>query len=452
MSRALASFCVFLIASSATACAPGVPGNPTWAEDVAPILAANCVRCHTVPAIGGAPDGFRLDTFEDWQADDGTMVRGAGTMASDGLISDYVRTRIAPDNDDVPQMPPEEGFASLSDRQVDVLLAWMDNVDADTRPVRGAARDGNSAPEMTIIDQLVQQDGTLVIDYQITDADNEIVVGELVVGDDIDTGTIVSRELHSGRGQVVWDIAAFPDGNYTIFGALRDPSGSHEINLGTRELTPGDVAPAVAVQNLRRDSLIGIAEGTDFDLQVAVADLDTADADLTLTLQARLGETVIDIPVGAMVAGVNTITWDLTNVPAGDAWRLDVTVSDQTSTRTLEIGPFIVAKGTTTETFDSINTNILSAYCNFCHNGGNPATPTVPGLTHDFSVYGNQGTAPDVVLGARELAGLIYRRAIQQQNMPPVSYLAPSGLTIPAQDLARLTEWLLAGAPEGAAQ
>src|SRR5690606_560452 len=68
-------------AAPAIACGPGGPASPTWAEDAAPILAANCGRCHTVPAIGGAPSGFRLDIYDDWVGDDGAVIRGAGTMA-----------------------------------------------------------------------------------------------------------------------------------------------------------------------------------------------------------------------------------------------------------------------------------------------------------------------------------------------------------------------------------
>src|SRR5690606_12961190 len=54
-----------LAALAATACAPAAPANPTWEADVAPILAANCVRCHRSPAVNGAPNNFRLDICEE---------------------------------------------------------------------------------------------------------------------------------------------------------------------------------------------------------------------------------------------------------------------------------------------------------------------------------------------------------------------------------------------------
>ena len=33
-------------------CAPAEPGAPTWVDDVAPILASNCIRCHGSPPLG----------------------------------------------------------------------------------------------------------------------------------------------------------------------------------------------------------------------------------------------------------------------------------------------------------------------------------------------------------------------------------------------------------------
>lgn len=46
-----------------------VPENPTWNDDIQPILAENCATCHTDTPSNGAPDGFRLDSYAD-DADD----------------------------------------------------------------------------------------------------------------------------------------------------------------------------------------------------------------------------------------------------------------------------------------------------------------------------------------------------------------------------------------------
>ena len=433
MSRFSLFFWISLVFASLAACAPGVPDSPTWADDVAPILAANCVRCHTVPAIGGAPDSFRLDTYDDWTLDDGRVIRGAGTMA------DYIRQRIAPASQAVPVMPPPEGFARLTDRQIDVLVNWTENLGSDGRPERGPARDGNRPPEMTIRSKTMNSDGALVIDYEIRDPDGEPVVGELAVGDSADGATVVSHDLHDGRGQVIWDIATFTPGTYGIFGFLHDPSGRHVVKPDMHDVPSTARAPAVTVVGLARDSLIASAETPTFDILVDIVDSDSMNAgDLTMAVKAYLGRTEFVVsPSAAATTGMNTVLWDLTTVPEGDAWHLEVTVNDQTQNkRVVDIGPFIVGRvAGTSETFQSISENVLGA-CTFCH-----PNKQIPGLTHDFQDHADQGD----VRGVNTLRGVIYRRTVQQRNMPPVSSL----ITLGQEQIDRLREWLLAGAPQG---
>ena len=412
-------------------CSPSTPATPTWAEDVAPILAANCVRCHTVPAIGGAPETFRLDTYDDWTGDDGRVIRGAGTMSS------YILQRIDP-GPGVPPMPPEEGFARLTSRQIDVLSNWANNIGADLRAERGAPRDGNEAPAMTVT--LVDRDAdTVAIDYNIDDPDHDIVTGDLIVGASVDGGVVISRELHSGNGTVLWDVGAFAAGSYTIFAVLRDTSGSHEIDLGSRDVTTGNTAPTATVRNLGRNSLISSTEATTFGIEINVQDADfmlgqTLDLDVTATL----GDTMVTVATGqAAVIGTNIVTWDLTGVPAGARWRLQVTVSDGGDSRTVEAGPFILGDAVTTDTFTTMTDDFFAVYCNFCH----PAA-SIPGLTHNFTQY--QAAAGDDILGVRELRGEIFRRVIEQRNMPPASI--PT--FVDPLVVERLESWLLAGAPE----
>ena len=66
-----------LAAAALTACAPEVPETPTWLQDVRPIVLANCVRCHTPPPIGGAPDNVRFDKYADEDRDGSGGAAGA---------------------------------------------------------------------------------------------------------------------------------------------------------------------------------------------------------------------------------------------------------------------------------------------------------------------------------------------------------------------------------------
>lgn len=403
----------------ASACNPGAPENPTWASDVAPILAANCVRCHTVPAIGGAPNGFRLDTYEDWIADDGRVIRGAGTMAP------YMVLRIKHETD---PMPPRFG---LDDVQIETIESWARDLGADGRPVHGGPRPANQAPGMTILGMEEVEDA-LVIEYEIRDPDHDIVVGELRAGD-----VVLTRELHSGRGQVRWDIGAFASGNYQLSARLRDGSAEHAVDLVPYDVNhPDNTAPTVRIIRPVRDEIVASNEGQIFVIRVNIDDPDVAG--MTMSIRAQLGNQSVEVlPAQAALPGENTVNWDIADVPEGLDWHLVVTVSDGTTTRTVESGPFIVSHRTTTDTFATIHEAILAGRCSYCHQGS-----TIPGMTYNFNSPGQvqAGDPP----GVYDVRGLIYRRAVQQRTMPPISL----GVPLSAEEAERLGNWLLAGAPQ----
>ena len=107
--------------------------------------------------------------------------------------------------------------------------------------------------------------------------------------------------------------------------------------------------------------------------------------------------------------------------------------------------PFTIGHGTTALRFDPDIVEILTEHCGLCH-GGVDSEPAGK-LDFDFTTY---LTDPDGATGAYPARGRIYRRAVLQQNMPPLS--APlffEGFPrMPDDARARLAEWLLAGAPE----
>jgi hypothetical protein len=142
---------------SLAACAPGVPDAPSFQEHVAPILAANCMRCHGYPSIGGAPEAFRLDSFEDLPLSDepDQLITGVASMAP--VIAERVASTDAP-------MPPRFG---LDDYQIETITNWAKT------GTRGAPRPDNQPPVVsaTVTD--------LVVAIRIDDADDSIVAGQL---------------------------------------------------------------------------------------------------------------------------------------------------------------------------------------------------------------------------------------------------------------------------------
>lgn len=134
------------------ACAPAVPDEPSFQQHVAPILAANCVRCHGAPPIGGAPPAFRLDLFDDAAA-----------------YAERIAIRTARS-----EMPPR---FPLDDYQIDTLARWF-----ELGARRGAPNAGNRAPTAQIVDGLILVD----------DPDGDLVGGTLL------TGGVVLGPLRSG--------------------------------------------------------------------------------------------------------------------------------------------------------------------------------------------------------------------------------------------------------------
>ena len=113
-----------------------VPANPTYAKDVAPILNANCIRCHgagdmlntmIVNGYPNSPSICYLQRFEDEgdcaDPNNPACKHGAafcGTrMGADSLITGMINLP----NDSTSRMPPPPADP-LSDRDKEVINRW----------------------------------------------------------------------------------------------------------------------------------------------------------------------------------------------------------------------------------------------------------------------------------------------------------------------------------------
>lgn len=206
------------------ACVGDVPASPSFQEDVLPLLAANCVRCHAYPQIGGAPADLRLDSHDDTVVDEGptagvdddVVVIGAALAA--GAIAAEVASG---------RMPPR---ATLDDRARDTLLAWARAVPAppDPPPPR-VARPGNALPGIEV-DASGRDGGRVILRYRLDDADGDLVVGGLRL-----RGAGVDRliaPIRAGRDELRWDPADLPPGRYELWAAVDDGGGWIELAAG----------------------------------------------------------------------------------------------------------------------------------------------------------------------------------------------------------------------------
>ena len=225
MTRAPHLFGIVTLLAAVAGCTESAPSAPTWIDDVRPILAANCVRCHGLPAIAGAPGTFRLDKYGDTLLPDGTVVSGAAGVA-------FIIGFRAGDKGDMPPDYPRP------DWQRDTLLNW------NTTGVALGDRADNAPPELIVAEgATIDVPGSGSLPYEVTDADGDLVDGQLIArpttGDDI----VLSADLRSGRGVATYDTPVLPDGSYELLAVLTDDLVTVEVSFGSVSVA-GNVARA----------------------------------------------------------------------------------------------------------------------------------------------------------------------------------------------------------------
>lgn len=227
--------CSVLAVAGLTACAEDVPTTPSFQADVMPILAANCVRCHSVPQLGGAPEdcvdsptgprtcGFRLDSFADTVIDEGdpTMVTDDRVVLGAASIALAIPLRIDDSRDPMPPRFP------LGDYERDVLRRW-----AQSDPPARNPRVDNRAPTASAE---ITDGATVAIAVTVADDDRDLVVGELRARGP--EGDRLIASIRSGRLDLTWPRPTVA-GRYELVALLDDGGLPVERAVGSLEVAP----------------------------------------------------------------------------------------------------------------------------------------------------------------------------------------------------------------------
>lgn len=421
-----------LLAGALLACADSAPEAPGWAE-VAPILRAQCVRCHGAPAIGGAPTTFRLDRYDDTSTPTGRVL-GAAAMA------EWIASRTGDGS-----MPPR---GPLADHDVTLLGNWYarrpaPSADGELPPERGIAAVGNRAPTLSLEAIAELPADSLRLAYELRDPDGDLVVGELV-GRQAGVARVLG-ELHAGRGEVVVDTALLAPGELQLWATVDDGAGP--LALTTAAVPVAPPRPAPPRLTLAPNSAAALAQGSylavaelPFAVELDVYDADSASLQLEVALvdeAAGGAEVQRERRTVASGARVRVALGNGATAP-GPGYRVRAVISDGARTYQTESGRFRIANATTTDTFRSIVGAVLGPHCAGCHS----AFRRIPGLEIDLSTYADTATSA----GAYGLRRRIYQRAVVAATMPPGS-ARRSGNQLTADERARLAAWLFAGAP-----
>ena len=126
MAAGLLAVCTSLIGCGQEA---DVPGEVSFANDVQPILEANCVECHDVAAEGVATSGLNLRDY------DGVMhgTRFGPVAVPNNSESSALYLAVAHQTDPQIQMPPHHRDAlaegrgpSLNENEIKTIQNWID--------------------------------------------------------------------------------------------------------------------------------------------------------------------------------------------------------------------------------------------------------------------------------------------------------------------------------------
>jgi hypothetical protein len=98
------------------ACGSGVPAQPTWQNDVRPLLVARCIRCHDDPPRGDPGAAMAEGNFNYQTVDD--VVAAAGAL---GILQTVAPMRVHLSG--TLHMPPAPA-ASLQDWEAEILDNW----------------------------------------------------------------------------------------------------------------------------------------------------------------------------------------------------------------------------------------------------------------------------------------------------------------------------------------
>lgn len=389
----------WVIAGVAPGCAPAAVEEPTWVEDVRPILVANCVRCHGETPRNGAPETFRLDVLDDVGGR-----KGARSMA------EFIAARTDGMND-----MPADG-PKLSARQKQVLANWQFTTAAGKRP-------DNAPPEAQVMAS-EPGDGATRLQLLVSDPDGDVVNGELKV-----EGGAQIVPLRSGMQEIDIDLTGLAAGTRGLTAIIDDGDGPISVDLGSVDVAHDNAVPRLEFTAPSRDQLLVAGETASIVFRAVDADGDG----VSVSLAAVMDEQRVAI-AGDVVpeqSGLGEVPLAVADVPEGDHWRIEATVSDGKSERTVRSEPFIVSHATTSDTLESMRP-IINEYCRRCHSAHLPTGPNF-----------------DVPAELVRVRGIAWKKVGPRREMPPrsIAVVFPD-LQLSEEDRARLAAWFYAGAPE----
>ena len=234
---------VITVITAACDTAP-VPAKPGFDSDIAPILDANCMRCHSTTAAIANASCVALDTWDDGTDPSGTCTPLYGVKSTIMYMPNPTLSLVPVIESGVmPKVGP-----ALTDRQKQIFENWK---------AAGYPRNGtNQPPTITFITPppggaTINTGGvtTYDIQYNVSDPDGDPVTWSLGwSGPNGKTGTFATN-LTQGMGTVHADTSSLGSGTYQVTATLDDGSSIVMATAPGTLTVPGNynATPTVAI-------------------------------------------------------------------------------------------------------------------------------------------------------------------------------------------------------------
>ena len=439
-----------LLGALVPACSPGAPAEPTWFDDLQPIIRANCSRCHGADPVQANIAAFRLDRYV--AGDESSVFYDAHDFAQ--RIAEVAAEH------DTPAMPPDY---SLSDRQREILRRWAANGapkgTRDNQPP--GAKLLAPADEDATVDQSVDlalrswdDDGDALWlevwahDRADPDARNDKLLAARVGGGlrslAVDTGTLASTHDFELYAIVDDGFSDRPEENRTRIRLLQ----ALRVDHGAR-----GTAPTVALlQPNGGGTILGPTTIAWSASDPDDGDVLTIDLDLVEVAPDGAEEVVASIARGLPSDPPQTYEWDPSGLPpesGGDPilYKVRVTATDAGARNTRSDqsdAPFTIAEGGGTTDYVWADVRpIFDTYCTGCH--GQPARqPSLEYFRLDKYDADDPAAPANNDLGVYEMRARVYEKLVQVGTMPPAAEPQPS-----SADVDKIADWIRGGAPGG---
>jgi hypothetical protein len=174
---------VLAAAALAAGCAPATaPSQPSWDEDVYPIIRGSCSHCHGETVGQREQPISRYDIcdsrpFEAAQVTTGILKLGTGASRGSSLLAFPVYLNPSGVSGR-PQMPPPPA-SPLSSYEKDVLLNWLTNVSEQNKCIKKGV---NREPAVRMVVDPQDSANGLQLVLDVTDPDGDTVLGQVTAG------------------------------------------------------------------------------------------------------------------------------------------------------------------------------------------------------------------------------------------------------------------------------